>query len=128
VPDFLESPLLFNVFLDIGKSQTGNSVAFSADLSVRVPEYEVDGFLFLKNHYEGSYLFRDQITIEAFFPSTPDDEWRIDYQFASKRGEPPKTAVVEETDEELIFKIPIEQPNPPGIKATLRVITTFWNR
>ena len=37
VPDYLNSPLLFNVFLDIGKSQTGNSVAFSADLTVRVP-------------------------------------------------------------------------------------------
>jgi len=128
VPDFLQSPLLFNVFLDMGKSQTGNSVAFSADLSVRVPEYEVDGFLFLKNHFEGSYLFRDQITIEAYFPATPEDEWKINYQFASKRGEPAKAAVVEDKEEELIFKIPIEQPNPPGIRATLRVITTFWNR
>jgi hypothetical protein len=128
VPDFLQSPLLFNVFLDMGKSQTGNSVAFSADLSVRVPEYEVDGFLFLKNHFEGSYLFRDQMTIEAYFPATPEDEWKINYQFASKRGEPAKAAVVEDKEEELIFKIPIEQPNPPGIRATLRVITTFWNR
>jgi hypothetical protein len=128
VSDLLKSPLLFNVFLDMHKSQTGNSLAFSADISVRVPEYEVDGFLFLKNHFEGSYLFRDQLTIEAYFPNTPDDEWKIEYQFASQRGEPPKLAEINDTKDELIFKIPIEQLTPPGIRATLRVITTFWNR
>jgi hypothetical protein len=127
VPDYLNSPLLFNVFLDIGKSQTGNSVAFSADLTVRVPEYEVEGFLFLKNHFEGSYLFRDQVTIEAFFPSTSDGDWKIEYQFASQRGEPPKLAAVRDIDDETIFEIPIEQPNPPGIKGRLRIVTTFWN-
>ena len=128
VPDYLNSPLLFNVFLDIGKSQTGNSVAFSADLTVRVPEYEVEGFLFLKNHFEGSYLFRDQVTIEAFFPSTSDGDWKIEYQFASQRGEPPKLAAVRDIDDETIFEIPIEQPNPPGIRGRLRIVATFWNQ
>ncbi len=84
--------------------------------------------LFLKNHFECSYLFRDQITIKAFFPATPAGEWKIEYQFASQRGEAPKLALTHDSDdEELVFEIPIEQPNPPGIKAKLRVITTFWN-
>jgi len=128
VPDRTKSPLLFNVFLDMDQSQTGSTLAFAADLCVRVPEYVVDGFLFLKNHFEGNYLFRDLITLEATFPKTDNDSWKIEYEFASRRGEPPRQAAVTETEGELVFEIPIEQPNPPGIKAKLRVITSFWNR
>lgn len=128
VPDRTKSPLLFNVFLDRNQSQTGKTLAFAVDLCVRVPEYEVDGFLFLKNHFEGSYLFRDLITLEATPPASDADEWKIDYVFASRRGQPAQQATVVETDDELVFEIPIEQPQPPGIKAKLRVVTTFWNR
>lgn len=128
VPDRTKSPLLFNVFLDRDQSQTGRTLAFGADLCVRVPEYEVNGFLFLKNHFEGSYLFRDLIILEATPPVTAADKWKIDYTFASRRGQPPQQATVVETDDELMFEIPIEQPQPPGIKAKLRVVTTFWNR
>jgi len=30
-------------------------------------------------------------------------------------------------DGSLTFTIPIEQPKAPGIKATLRIVTRFWN-
>ncbi|MGH7843650.1 MAG: hypothetical protein ACREQW_00555 [Candidatus Binatia bacterium] len=128
IPDRTKSPLLFNVFLDMDQSQTGDTLAFSADLCVRAPEYEVDGFLFLKNHFEGNYLFRDLIILEAAFPKSETDTWKIEYQFASRRGEPPQQAITTETDDELVFEIPIEQRQAPGMKAKLRVITTFWNR
>ena len=69
VPNPNASPMLFTVFLDKDQSQTGKTLAFSLDLCVRVPEYEVDGVLFFKNHFEGGYLFRDMIILEAFPPA-----------------------------------------------------------
>jgi hypothetical protein len=127
-PDRSESPGLFNVFLDMGQSQTGKSLAFAVDLCVRVPEYEVDGFLFLKNHFEGGYLFRDMILVEATPPATEKSAWKIEYRFASQTGQAANTApIVAEDDDSLTFEIPVEQPKPPGIKARLRVVTGFWN-
>jgi hypothetical protein len=123
-----ESPVLFNVFLDMSQSQTKTSVSFAADLCVRVPEYEVDGFLFLKDHYEGGYLFRDVLTLEATPPATADAEWNFEYFFAGQRDRGRHEAtIVESTDKVLTFEIPIEQPHPPGIKARLRVKTSLWN-
>lgn len=130
VPDRAQSPLLFNVFLDMAQraDPTRPSLAFAVDLCVRVPEYQVDGFLFLKNHFEGGYLFRDLLTVEATPLDLAAGEWKIEYQFASARGEPPKLAeITANTDTEFTFTIPIQQPKPPGIRATLRVVTTYWN-
>jgi hypothetical protein len=126
-PDRDKSPLLFNVFLDKDQSQTGDSLAFAADICVRATEYEVDGVLFFKDHYEGGYIFRDMVTLEAF-PPKDDLGWRITYSFASNRGAGPQPAQnLHEDADVLAFDIPIEQPQPPGIKARLQVETRFWN-
>jgi hypothetical protein len=124
--------MLFNVFLDMGQSQTKNSdrptLAFAADICVRATEYEVDGRLFFKNHYEGGYLFRDMVTLEAAPPTLANPTWTIKYQFASQSGkEPLSVEELKEGEGVLAFDIPIEQPNPPGIKARLHVETRFWN-
>jgi hypothetical protein len=128
VPDRSASPILFNVFLDMGQSQTGSTLAFAADLCVRASEYEVDEMLFFKNHFEGGYLFRDMVTLEAAPPNSVDGNWKIEYQFASERAQAPKGAkILEDSDDVLTFEIPIEQPHPPGMRARLRVETRFWN-
>jgi hypothetical protein len=124
-PNRAASPMLFNVFLDMGQSQTGHTLAFAADICVRATEYEVDGLLFFKNHFEGGYLFRDMVTLEATPPATPDGDWTIAYEFANQRKS--GSATVKEDADVLTFEIPIEQPVPPGIKARLHVETRFWN-
>jgi hypothetical protein len=126
-PNRAASPMLFNVFLDMEQSQTGKSLAFAADLCVRVPQYEVDGVLFLKNHFEGGYLFRDMVTVEATPPATEDGQWKIEYRFANDQSNPLPAKIVRDDDDVLEFEIPIEQLRPPGIKARLRVETRFWN-
>ena len=85
-----QSPLLFNVFLDMDQrvDLTRPSLAFAADLCVRVPEYQVGGILFLKNHFEGGYLFRDMLIVEATAKEDQPGDWSIKYQFASKSGDP----------------------------------------
>jgi hypothetical protein len=129
-PDRNQSPLLFNIFLDKDQRtvKTRPTLAFSVDICVRVPEYQVDGFLFLKNHFEGGYLFRDMLTLEATPPATDKDQWKIEYSFANERDQPPRpAALVDGDDDTATFEIPIEQPNPPGIRAKLRVVTRIWN-
>ena len=120
--------MLFNVFLDMSQSQTGNSVAFAMDLCVRVPGYEVDRLLFLKDHFEGGYLFRDTVTLEATPPADPTADWKFESSFVNEANRPRRNAqVVENTGDGLTFEIPIEQPQPPGIKARLRVKISYWN-
>jgi len=128
VPDRSASPMLFNAFLDLGQSQTGKTLAFAADLCVRVPEYLVDGMLFFKNHFEGGYLFRDMILIEATPPAAAKAEWKIEYHFANQGSQAPQLAAVVAVDGQMLtFEIPLQQPNPPGLKARLRVEIRFWN-
>jgi hypothetical protein len=68
------------------------------------------------------------LTVEATPIDLEQGEWKMAYQFASARGEPPKQAeIIANTETEFTFVIPIHQPKPPGIKATLRVVTTYWN-
>jgi hypothetical protein len=128
VPDRKASPMLFNVFLDMGQSQTGKTLAFAADICVRVPEYEVYGLIFFKNHFEGGYLFRDMVILDATPPTAEKGNWKIEYRFASDQSDVRTATAVRGEDHRVTFEVPIEQPNPPGIKARLRVETRFWNR
>jgi hypothetical protein len=128
IPNRAQSPMLFNVFLDMNQSQTGKTLAFAADLCVRVPEYLVEGRLFFRNHFEGGYLFRDMVTLEATPPAKQRKTWKVEYQFANRQnGAPTEASIVAEDRDSFTFEIPVVQPSPPGIKAKLRVVTRFWN-
>ncbi len=130
-PDRTASPFLFTVFLDMDQSQTKDTdeptVAFAADLCVRATEYEVDGLLFFKDHFEGGYLFREMITFEAAPPRAVDNKWAIQYRFESQRENGWQRAQAKNDTDLLTFVIPIEQRTPPGIRARLHVETRFWN-
>ncbi len=133
-PDRTKSPHLFSVFLDQRKSvKSSGSVSFGIDVKVLVPDYQIDGFLFLKRHYEGGFIYRELILVEAF----PDKEsafgWRI--KFGNQDRNPGKPGV----DAELrpldgaggamgvAFDIPILQKTRPGLSGTLRIEARPWN-
>jgi pimeloyl-ACP methyl ester carboxylesterase len=130
-PDRSKSPHLFSVFLDPSKSvKASGSVSFAFDLKVLVPDYEVDGVLFLKRHYEGGYVMRELVLVEAF----PDDAalggWRIKYGFQGDNpGKPGKDAVTRPLDGEtgIAFDITIDQKMNPGLKGTLRIEARPWS-
>jgi hypothetical protein len=131
VPDESKSPQLFTVFLDQDQSQTKLAgepltLAFAADLCVSSTGYEVDGVLFFKNHFEGGYLYRDMVILEA----TPqvNDTWTIRYRFEGQRDAGWQAATVLDTPDVLTFEIPIVQASPPGIRARLHVETRYWNQ
>lgn len=137
LPDRAMSPHLFSVFLDPSKSTRKvklnpekRPVAFALDLSVLVPDYQVNRVLWLDRHFEGGYIYRELILIEA----TPDAEalggWRINYGLQART--PNKATTRAETralegEPGLVFEIPVERDRRPGITARLRIEARPWN-
>lgn len=135
--DRTRSPHLFSVFLDPRKStRKGNKeygpASFALDLNVLVPDYEIDGALFLKRHYEGGYIYRDQIIVEAVPDASAPGGWRLKYGFQGRTpNAAPRTAPAEAIPNEdgaVFFTIDIDQPHKPGIKAKLRIELRAWNQ
>jgi len=129
-PDRSQSPHLFSVFLDPTKSvQRSGSVCFAFDIKVLVPDYEVDRVMFLKRHFEGGYILRQLILVEAFPDSAALGGWRIKYgEQESNPGKPGKAAETRKlaTDTGICFDIPIEQKTRPGLKGGLRIEARPW--
>ena len=134
-PDRSKSPRLFTVFLDPNKSvKTSGSVSFSLDLKVLVPDYEVDGLLFLKRHYEGGFIYREQILVEAFPDAKALGGWRIKYGLQDtnpgKPGVDADTSPIDgglDPSQGLAFAIPIVQKARPGLRGTLRFEALNWS-
>ena len=129
-PDRSRSPHLFSVFLDPSKSvKASGSVSFAFDLKVLVPDYEVDGLLFMKRHYEGGYVLRRLILVEAFADAAALGGWRIKYGFQEDNpGRPGKDAATYALpgDAGIAFAIAIDQKARPGVKGTLRIEARSW--
>jgi hypothetical protein len=132
LPNRANSPFLFSVFLDPDKSiKASGSVSFAVDLKVLVPDYEVDGLLFMNRHYEGGYILRELILVEAFPDETALGGWRIKYGYQEDNpGKPGTNAVTRklegEEDRGIAFDIPIVQKARPGVKGTLRIEARSW--
>jgi pimeloyl-ACP methyl ester carboxylesterase len=134
-PDRTKSPRLFSVFLDPGKSvKKSGSVSFAFDLKVLVPDYEVDGLLFLQRHYEGGFIYRDQVLVEAFPDAKAVGGWRIKYGFqATNPGKPgleADTTAIMGADGSYLgisFSIPIVQKARPGLTGELRIEARTWS-
>jgi hypothetical protein len=133
-PNRSASPRLFSVFLDETKSVSEKkSVAFAFDLSVLVPDYSIDRVFWRDQHYEGSYIFRDLILVEAIPDETQPSGYAIFYGYQSKT---PNKAMINASTLNLpnaagvSFNIPVTTPIGvrPGIKATLRIEIRLWNR
>lgn len=129
-PDPKQAPHLFSLFLD-GRERmkpNGRTLGFAVDIRVLVPDYEVNGFLFLDNHYEGGYLYRDRIYFEATPPKTDKDPWELKYGFESKTAVgTPASATLKKSTNGVVCEIPIQQPKAPGIKARLKITARRWN-
>ena len=130
-PNRAKSPHLFSVFLDPSKSvKASGSVSFAFDLKILVPDYEVDGVLFMKRHYEGGYIMRELILVEAFSDETALGGWRIKYGYQENNpGKSGVNAVTRKLDGEvgIAFDIPIAQRTRPGVKGTLRIEARPWS-
>lgn len=129
-PSTDNSPHLFSVFLDPAKSQREDgSVSFAFEVAVMVPDYEIDGVLWLKRHFEGGYLVRELILVEAKPDAAAPGGWRLLYGFQSDTPNgatlPAATTVQGGV---LRFAIPLQSPPNarPGFKGQLRIEVREW--
>ena len=103
------------------------SLGFALRLQVRVPENEIDGFLFLDDHYEGGTLFADKLNIEA----TPGDEGGSQIRYGWDRSTPNRSSdsvALHPDGDALTGEIPFTSGDVhPGICGNLRLTITSWN-
>jgi hypothetical protein len=118
------------VFLDPKKSvKASGSVSFALDLKVLVPDYEVGGLMFMKQHYEGGFILRELILVEALPNKAALGGWSIKYGYQRKNpGKPGVRAATRSLDGDagIAFDLPIKQKTRPGLSGTLRIEARTW--
>ncbi|MES2563767.1 MAG: hypothetical protein V4637_13705 [Pseudomonadota bacterium] len=125
------SPRLFSVFLDPTKSLNTKtkSVSFAFDLAVLVPDYEVDGVLWLNRHYEGGAIYRDLIVVEATPHAGSPGGWKLAYGYQSEvpNVANKKADVTELSGGGLTFSIPVNsKKGHPSLTGNLRIELKRW--
>jgi hypothetical protein len=132
-PDRSQSPHLFSVFLDPSQSvASSGSVSFAFDLKVLVPDYEIDGKFFTRRHYEGGFIYRELVLLEAIPDENAAGGWRIKYGYQDMNpGKPGKDAPTKQLagnagNAGIGFEIPIEQKTRPGLIGKLRIEARSW--
>ena len=105
------------------------SLAYSLSLGVRVPDYEIDRKLWINEHYEGGYLFRNSLVLEIFPPEAEDSKWSVKYawqnQGSSQANRP--IAAEELRRNKVEIRVPFESATTPGMTGALRFIVSAWN-
>ena len=120
--------LLSTFLLDAARVNAGRaSLGFGLDLRVLVPEYEVDGFLFLDDYYEGGYLFRDKFNLDLTLDhedGAPLLRWGRDSRTPNRSSQ--TAAMTDDGNGRYTFRIPVEQDTHPGLRATLVLKAEPW--
>lgn len=105
------------------------SLAYSMTVGVRVPDYEIDRKLWINEHYEGGYLFRDSLVIELVPPRNAGEVWRVKYAWQGGGVSVADTEVeaVVLDKGRIEMSIPFGNDAAPGIKGAVRLIASGWN-
>ncbi len=102
-------------------------LGFSLDLSVLVPEYEVDGFLFLDQHYESGYLFRDKVNLEVALGGSEPPSLRFGFDRKTPNRVSRTAEMTELGDGQFEFRRPVRQATRPGLAGKLVLRAKPWN-
>jgi hypothetical protein len=110
---------------------TEPSMSYIVTVGVRVPDYEVDGALWTKHHYEGSYLFHDSVLVSVTPPSEGRG-WSAKYDWQTDTVHEPATPLPVEAGPggSSILRIALP-PRPenvtPAVEGHLRLVVSLWN-
>jgi hypothetical protein len=115
------------------------SLAYSMTLGIRRPDFEIDRKLWINEHYEGGYLFRNALIIEMIPPQN-GGKWSVKYAWQDSGVSPATTAakVIDNIpDQGIELPIPFDSlvigrdgkpaPSTPGIKGQVRLKIYRWN-
>lgn len=116
------------------------SLAYGLTLGVKVPDYEIDQRLWLNQHFEGGYLFRNALILEMEPPRADGTPWKVKYAWQDAGVSLADTALTPqqiageavevnvEVDSATIAADGTRQPSSPGIKGRLRFVIRGWNQ
>ncbi len=119
------------------------SLAYGMTLNVRVPDYEIDRRLWLNEHFEGGYLFRNSLMLSMEPPraNAPDDApWNVKYAWQDAGVALADTSIPAEqiAAQTIEVVIPFDsstvgtdgsrKPTKPGVKGRLRFVIQGWNQ
>ena len=125
---------LSTAFLSVRSKVDSNnkSLAYSVVLGIRVPDYEIENILWLNEHYEGGYLFRDTLLMKFTKPETNGEKWTInagwlgtDSNTELKLLSPMSMGVGKV---EVRVSLPSDQRVRPRVDGQLRFVVSTWNQ
>jgi hypothetical protein len=107
------------------------SLAYCMTLGVRVPDYEIDRKLWVNEHYEGGYLFRNAVVIEMVPPSEADATWKVKHSWQGTTLDTTPQNVdakaLKGSRIEVKIPLPADADEQPGIQGQLRFVVSDWN-
>jgi hypothetical protein len=121
---------LSTVFLAKSERVKGKrNLVYELSLGIRVPDWEIDRTLWLDDHFEGGYLFRNAIKLELAPPSASQPDWKIEYGWQNQgvSQATKKTAPIANQQGKLEVEIPFDSNTTPGAKGKLRFVIANWN-
>jgi len=109
--------------------KTRRSLAYSLALGVRVPDYEIDRKLWVNEHYEGGYLFRNSIVLELVPPEAKGDKWLVNYAWQNEGVRKAQTEIDTKSlrGGKVEVSVPFDSDTVPGIRGKLRLVVSAWN-
>ncbi|MEK8086930.1 hypothetical protein WNB94_10955 [Aquabacterium sp. A3] len=106
------------------------SLAYHMDLGVRVPDYEVNRRFWPNSHFEGAYLFRDQLVVKMVPPAQPGGVWSVAHGWASKGVGQATEATDYRALGQGLFELKVDfasSGQAPGIKGQVLLSASAWN-
>jgi len=115
------------------------SLAYGMEFGIRVPDYEIERRLWVNEHYEGGYLFRDALILEMTSPTRTQPNWVVKYAWQGRGivNAATELPIAPLGDGRVEVRIPFDahtvdnqgaiKPSHPGAKGQLRFVISAWN-
>ncbi|MFT7721331.1 MAG: hypothetical protein QM788_00605 [Roseateles sp.] len=117
------------------------SLAYGMTVGVRAPDYEIERRLWLNEHFEGGYLFRNALILEMVPPAdgSGSDAWKVKYAWQDAGVAMADTEITPTQLQagRIEVSVPFDsgtlgangklRPTHPGIRGRLRFVIEGWN-
>jgi hypothetical protein len=115
------------------------SLAYAMTLGVRVPDYEIERRLWLNEHFEGGYLFRNALVLEMVPPATDGQAWKVKFAWQDAGVSMASTELTPSAiaSGSVVVEVPFDsvsaddrgrlRPTNPGVKGRVRFVIEAWN-
>ena len=122
----LDRSYLATIFLrnELDAIENGNTFSLGLSFGIRAPDYETEDGLWLDDHYEGWYLFQDQVELQIQWPEQENSIGFINYRWQSS-GRTGQTPLYGRDMQSV--DLPIEGQEAGNPAQGLHIIISKWN-